>query len=63
MISRNHYSRFVSIRIHLEGNIERAELNPEYLFPNPDEDDFLRRLLEFGSERGLNRVRPFVLAD
>jgi hypothetical protein len=63
MICRNHYSRFVSIRIQLESEIECTELTPEYLFPTSDEDDFLRRLLQFGSERGLRRVRPFVLAE
>jgi FRG domain-containing protein len=63
MISRNHYARFVSLRVHLEGDIEWAELTPEHLFPTTDEDDFLRQLLMFANERGLSRIRPFVVAE
>jgi hypothetical protein len=63
MINRNAYARFVSLRVHLDGDIAHAELTPSHLFPSADEDVFLRRLLEFQEEYGLARIRPFVLAE
>jgi len=62
MINRNLYARFVSIRVHLDGDIEQAELDPSYLFPDPEEDAFLHRLLAYQKEHKLNRIQPFILA-
>lgn len=61
MINRNAYARFVSIRVHLKGEIEQADLTSDYLFPSPDEDAFLHRLLEFQKEHRIDRAKAFVL--
>lgn len=63
MINRNAYARFVSIRVHLKGDIEQADLTPDYLFPRPEEDAFLQSLVEFQRVRGIDRIQPFVLTS
>jgi hypothetical protein len=62
MVNRNAYARFVSVRVHLDGNIEHGELTPSYLFPGPGEDTFLERLLAFQGKREIDRIQPFVLS-
>ncbi len=62
MINRNAYARFVSIRVHLKGDVEYANLDPAYLFPSSAEDNFLQGLVEFQRKHGTTRLKPFVLS-
>jgi hypothetical protein len=62
MVNRNAYARFVSVRVHLDGDIEQREPTPGYLFPPPEEDTFLERLLAFQKTHDMDRVQPFVLS-
>ena len=62
-ITRNFYSRFISIKIHIKNQIPYAdELTPKYLFPNRDEDPFLDGLLRFKEASGINNLAPFFLS-
>jgi FRG domain len=59
LVTRNYYSRFIAVRIILDGPLECAH-KQEALFPGPEEDDFLARLIAFAEEEQL-ALRPFVL--
>jgi len=63
LVNRNDYSRLLAVRFRLEGPILQEEgLQAAHLFPTPEEDPFLARLLAFTSASGLTRMGPLVPA-
>lgn len=61
LINRNNYGRLLALKLHLEQPVEYGDITPGYLFPSPDEDEFLRHLLLFQEQNSLFRLSPFVL--
>ena len=59
--TRNDYARLLALKISIQQPIEGVEFDADYLMPGPDEDGFLASLLEYCQDRGLSRMRPFVL--
>ena len=61
LVTQNYYSRFIAVRIELTAPISYPAISPEYLFPGPKEDKFLRNLLYLQESQSLKRASPFTL--
>ena len=64
MLNRNYYSRFISVKIHLDDFIEySSHITPDYLFPSEKEDSFLGELLKTKQDESLKHIVPFELKN
>lgn len=64
ILNRNYYGRYISVKIHLDEEIDYDNsITPEYLFPSLEEDDFLQELIRVQEESGLELIKPFFLKN
>jgi len=61
LISRNYYSRFISMKLNLLRPIDAQGFEAGYLFPGPNEDRFLANLLVLRDYAQTSLVKPFML--
>lgn len=62
ILTRNHYARFIAIKIKLNNFIEYDQkITPEYLFPSAEEDDFLRKMIDVMNFEKMEFIKPFYL--